>query len=318
MTFELKQVIVHGCCVIAVASVAAKCCGAQTEKEIYRSYRVDAAVVSFDASQSLSSFRGHGSGSGSPGATLGYSTPETDVRILLLVESNRFYADVTLQSRGASGEDDAKTNRIDLTNLRPTFVDLGADKEGRAYQLNLTPSVTVQRLSPEPFQLAADDLYRLRFHSSRVMLNDKQYIGRMSASDATVFSIDVCDVASLEFSLRHLKDAKPWGRLQDGKITLNHPDGTSIEIGNVTNGSDDRLISGGPYQVWVRWEKPQHTSQEYRAELVAYRDRVTSGATPATAGTLATIDKELAREPGPWVISSGARDPSNAEFVRDE
>jgi hypothetical protein len=161
-------------------------------------------------------------------------------------------------------------------------------------------------------------LYRLRFHSSRVMLNDKQYIGRMSASDAQVFSLDVIGIASLEFSLRHLKDAKPWGRLQDGRITLTHPDATSIEIGNVTNGSGDRLVDGGPYQVWVRWKAPEHTVDEYRAELVAYRDRVKSGEIAATDGTLAAIDKELAREPGPWVIGSGARDPSKDEIVRDE
>lgn len=318
MIHELKQVIVYGCCVLAMVSATVMRCDAQPEKETYRSYRVDAAVVSFDASQSLSSFRPHGSGSGSPGATLGYCTPDTDVRILLLVESNRFYADVTIQGRAQSGANDAKKNRFDLTNLRPTFVDLGADQDGRIYQLNLTPSITTQLLNPEPFQLAADDLYRLRFHSSRVMLNDKQYIGRMRASDAIVFSVDVCDVASLEFSLRHLKNAKPWGRLQDGQITLNHPDGTTIEIGNVTNGSDDRLVGNGPYLVWVRWEKPLHTTEEYRAELTAYRDRVKSGDIPATAGTLAAIEKELAREPGPWVISSGAREPANAEVVADE
>jgi hypothetical protein len=309
----------HGCCVLAMASATANRGDAQQEKETYSYYHLDAKVVSLDASQSLASYRSHGGGSGSPGANLGYYTPDTEVRIQLIIESNRFYADLTIQGRNESDESDAKKERIDLTNLRPTFVDLGADKDGRTYQLNLTPSVTSVRLSPEPFQQAADNLYRLRFHSSRIMLNDKQYIGRMFASDAQIFSVDVCGVASLEFSLLHLKDAEPWGRLQNGQITLNHPDGTSIEIGNVTNGADDRLISGGPYLVWVRWGKPKQTVEEYRAELAAYRDRVKSGDEPATAGTLAILDNSLAREPGPWVTSCGARDnPARDEIVRDE
>ena len=318
MIHELKRAVVHGCCVLAVASATAKSCDAQQEQETYKSYRVDASVVSFDESRSLASVREGGRLSGSPGATLGSSTPDSDINILVLVEANRFYADVIIKGRGKSDASDAKKQRIDLTNLRPTFVDLGTDQDGRVYQLNLTPSVETQLLSPEPFEKAADDLYHLRFHLSRVMLNDKQYIGRMLASNAQVFSLEVCDTASLEFSLHHLKDAKPWGRLQDGQITLNHPDGTTIEIDNVTNGSDDRLVGGGPYLVWVRWEKPQHTGEEYRAELAAYCDRVKSGDTPATAGTLAALEKELAREPGPWVISSGAREPSKGEIVRDE
>ena len=319
MILKLTRAVVLWCCVLAVVGAMVNPSSAEQEKENYSYYHVDAQVVSLDASQSLASYRSHGGGSGSPGSTLGYSTPDTEVRIQLMVESNRFYADLTIQGRGESDENDAKKERIDLTNLRPTFVDLGTDKDGRTYQLNLTPSVKSVRLSPEPFRKAADDLYRLRFHSSRIMLNDKQYIGRMLASDSQIFSVDVCGVASLEFSLRHLKDAEPWGRLQDGQITLNHSDGTSIEIGNVTNGAVDRLISGGPYLVWVRWGKPKQTVEEYRAELAARRDRVKSGDVPATAGTLAILDRELAREPGPWVTSCGARDnPRSDEIVRDE
>jgi hypothetical protein len=318
MILKLTRAVVLWCCVLAVVGAMANRSAAEQEEETYSYYRVDARVVSLDANQSLASYRSYGGGSGSPGSTLGYPIPEAKVRIELTVESDRFYANVTICRHGESEEDDAKKRRIDLTNLRPTFLDLGADQDGRVYQLNLTPSVTSVRLSPEPFQKVADDLYCLRFHSSRITLNDKQYIGRMLASDAEVFSVDVCGTASLEFSLCHLKDAEPCGRLQDGQITLNHPDGTSIEIGNVTNGADDRLISGGPYLVWVRWGKPKQTVEEYRAELAARRDRVKSGDVPATAGTLAILDRELAREPGPWVVSSGARGLRSDEIVRDE
>ena len=49
----------------------------------------------------------------------------------------------------------------------------------------------------------------------------------------------------------------------------------------------------GPYQVWVRWKKPQVTGDEYRAQLTSYRDKIKSGDMPATEGALAAIEKEL-------------------------
>jgi len=91
----------------------------------------------------------------------------------------------------------------------------------------------------------------------------------------------------------------------------------------VGSGADDRLVAGGPYVVWVRWNKPHQTVEEYRTELVAYRDQVKSGAANVSRGNtnadaLAFIEQELAREPGPWVTSSGARDVPKQEIVRDE
>ena len=256
-------------------------------------------MISLDASQSISSYQAHGHGSGTPGSKLRYSTPTTEITIDLVLESNHFYADVITHSRHKSGEAGEKKQQIDLTNLRPTSIDLGADNEGRSYQLNLTPNVVSTRLSPKPFQEAANDLYQLRFHASRIMLNDKRYIGRMLTSDADFFSIEVCGLASLEFSLHHLKGAEAWGKLQNGQITLNNPDGTSIEIGNVTNGMDDHLVDGGPYIVWVRWKTPTQTVEEYRTAMAEYREKVRSGAAgtgPATSvnEALAVIDQELA------------------------
>jgi hypothetical protein len=323
MTLNLGQAIVRCSCVVTVVGAMTNWTFAKQEKESYSYYHVDAAVVSLDASQSLASYRAHGSGSGTPGSTLGYSTPETDIRIELSTESNHFYANVTTHGHDKPDEEGAKKQRIDLTSLRPTSLDLGTDKEGRVYQLNLTPSVTSVRVSPKSFREAADDLYRLKFHSSRIMLNDRRNIGNMLASDADVFSLEVCGTASLEFSLRHLKGGEPWGKLQNGRITLTNPDGTSIEISNVSNGADDRVVGGGPYIVWVRWDKPHQTVEEYRAAMTAYRDQVKSGAANTGAANsvkdaLARIDQELAREPGPWVTSCGARELQKSEIVRDE
>jgi hypothetical protein len=318
MTRDLFRNVVLMCCVIAVLATAGRCHAEGTAKPLddeFKYYWVDANLISLDANQSLSSYRGGGQLGGSPGATLGTSTPDSNISILLSVEKNRLYADLTIEKEDKQEAAKAKKQRFDLTDLRPQVVDLGTT-EGMTYQLNLVPSVKTVPLRPKPFSEAADDLYRLGFHSSRVMLNDEQYIGRMLATDAQLFSMDICDVASIEFSLHHLKDAEAWGRLQDGRITIQHPAGTTIEIDNVTNGSDARLVDDGPYVVWVRWNKPQNTAAEYRAQLSAYLDQIKSGEMAVSDDRLAIIEKELARKPGPWVISSGAREPSQAEIVR--
>src|SRR3954466_8342661 len=323
MNHKLCAFFVYWCNALAITGVTASQSFAAQAKDSYSYYQVDASVVSLDASQSLASYRSGGKGSGTPGAQLGYSTPEVEISIALLLESDHFYADVMTRPHGKEGDDGAKKQRVDLTSLRPTSLDLGTDKDGRAYHLNLTPSVVSVRLKPKSFREASDELYRLQFHASRIILNDKTYVGRMLASDSQVFRIEICGVASLEFSLRHLKDAEPWGHLQNGQITLSHPDGTSIEIGNVTNGAGDHLVEGGPYTVWVRWKKPQQTVDEYRAALSQYRDQLKkdapkTGTTDTTAKALAAINQELVRKPGPWVTSCGACDLPKKEFVGDE
>jgi hypothetical protein len=280
-----------------------------------KTYWVDAVMNSFDASQSIDSYRGGGGLGGSPGSTLGTSTPDVDINIQVSLAAKHFYADVTIEDRHKTEKSSPQKQRFDLTDLRPQVLELGTAKDGRTYHLNLIPRVQTHQVKPKPFAEAADDLYRLKFHQSRVILNDEQYIGRMLATDSLVFSMEVNDVASIEFSLLRLKDAKPLGRLQDGRITMLHPDGTTLEIDSVTNGADDRLVGDGPYQVWVRWNRSQVTGDEYRAQLAAYRDQIKNGDMFGQEGALAAIDKELARKPGPWVVSTGAREPSKNEIV---
>jgi hypothetical protein len=309
--------------VLTAAGLSAIQSFAAQAKDSYSYYHIDAAVISLDANHSLSSFRSGGKGSGTPGAQLGYSTPEVEITIALLVESNHFYADVTTRPLAKSDKAVEKKQRIDLTGLRPTSLDLGTDKNGRAYFLNLVPDIVSISLKPKSFQQVSDDLYRLQFHASRIVLNDKQYIGRMLASDAQVFNVDICGVASIEFSLRHLKGAEPWGRLQNGQITVTHPDGTTIEIGNVTNGTEKNLVEGGPYTVWVRWKKSEQTVEAYRKSLSEYRDQlkkgsVKNGTANTAAEALAVIEQELAREPGPWVTGCGACDLPKDQFVPEK
>jgi hypothetical protein len=306
--------IVQSCSLIALVSVSATC-GAAAPPEEIKTYWVDAVMNSFDAQQSLDSYHGGGELGGSPGSTLGTSTPDFDISIQLSVAEHRFYADVTIEDRAQAEKSSPKKQRFDLTTLRPQAIELGMAKDGRTYHLNLFPRVRTHKVRPKPFSEATDDLYNLKFHSSRVILNDTHYVGPMGASDSIVFSMEISDVASLEFSLKHLKNAEPWGRLQDGRIILAHPDGTTIEIDNVTNGSDNRIVGNGPYVVWVRWNQPQVTTEQYRAQIASYREQIEKGTMHANENALAVIDKELARKPGPWVVSSGGRLPRKDEVV---
>ena len=151
------------------------------------------------------------------------------------------------------------------------------------------------------------------------MLNDREYIGRMLASDSQLFSMDVCDVASLEFSLRHLKDAKPWGRLQDGRITLRSP----RRHYDRNRQRHQRFRRSTCWQWTVSGVGPLGKATAHGRKSIVPSSppiaiKVKSGEMPATAGALAAIEKELERKPGPWVISSGAREPSKKEIVADE
>ncbi len=295
--------------------------GAEQPKKSFNYYYVDAYLVSLDAKQSLASYKNEGYVSGTPGSTIGNSTPNVEISIELNVESSRFLADVT--TTNSKKPEDKKMQRVDLTNLRPMSIAIETDKDGRTYQLNLVPTIKTATLAPQPFHALTDGMYGLRFHASPIMLNDKQIIGNMMASDSDYFNIEICGLASIEFSLRHLKDAKPWGTLSNGEIRIANPDGRFITISNVTNGPDKQFVSGGPYTVWVRWNKPQATIDEYRGALKAQRELLAKDASTNTPNdtknmAIARIDQELAREPGPWVIGCGSHTLRKNEYIRDE
>src|SRR5918992_426460 len=90
----------YWCGVFAIIGMTASRCFAAHAKDSYSYYQVDASVVSLDAKQSLASYRSGGKGTGTPGAQLGYSTPEFEITIALLLESKHFYADVTTRPHG--------------------------------------------------------------------------------------------------------------------------------------------------------------------------------------------------------------------------
>ncbi|MCA9259195.1 MAG: sigma-70 family RNA polymerase sigma factor [Planctomycetales bacterium] len=132
--------------------------------------------------------------------------------------------------------------------------------------------------------------------------------------------VEQLPLAEIEFSLHRLKDAQPWGVLQDGRIAITHPDGTSIEIFSVANGADERIASGGPYRVWVRWNKPSTTATEFRKSIADFRENLAADARNGNAerkARLEQLDKELARDPGPWIVGCSGGDLNPRDVVED-
>lgn len=287
--------------------------------EVVRSYQVEARVYSLNPQQGLDSVKTHGSGWGTPGSTLGYGFPAAkdpgDVRIDITQQGDRLLANLAITSKQSPKE---KRHKIDLTDMKATSYELSQDQNGRTYAINLTPKVIETNITPSSFEKATADLYRLKFSASSVILNEEQYVGRMLASDASVISVQICGVADIEFSLHPLKNAEPWGQLQQGRLLLTNPNGTSVEITNVTNGTDNRITSGGPYRVWVRWKSEVPSVDEYRKSLHAIKKQLVSNGpvvlpngetlvNPSTNMLLERIEAELKRKPGPWVIGCAAQ-----------
>jgi hypothetical protein len=85
------------------------------------------------------------------------------------------------------------------------------------------------------------------------------------------------------------------GTLENGVITIRHESGTTLQISDVKNGTNQDVLSGGPYRVWVRWKKPSQSIEEYRESLksqsASLRERIKKGELSLPEGTLERLEK---------------------------
>ena len=145
--------LVRCCCSLSIVGGLASSGLANEEAKPFRYYYVGADVVSLDAKQSLASYESHGHVDGAPGSTIGSCTPDTNISIQISVESDRLYADVTLTPDAKAADKTEKKQRVDLTNLQPTSIEVGS-KDGRTYRLNLVPTVKTIEVTTRPFRRA--------------------------------------------------------------------------------------------------------------------------------------------------------------------
>jgi hypothetical protein len=263
-----------------------------------RQYYVNATPFSLKPGDELATYHGYGSGGTSPGSTFGFGVNDHGRRFEVLVtgklSSNRFGAVVKIIPEKEDGRTPAQDKEYDLSDLQPKSVELARDDDGRVYRLNLLPHIQ-EPPQPKQFKVRELNLDAWTFPASPVVINDEDYVGELSAGTGPIAEFEVPGLAKVEFSLLHLKNAAPYGTLQNGMVNIIHPNGTTVRISNVKNGTNAEVLGGGPYQVWVRWDKPRETLDEYhktlKAMIAGMKDQAKKGELSLPPGSLERVKK---------------------------
>jgi hypothetical protein len=294
--------------------------GAASSGFVFRDYIVDASVASYMPGGGIETYEMRGGmTSAQASLSLGLSVGEISAfaAIRPRMDEGRFLVEIDIEPAEAKESLAFEAQTLDLSDVKPTAVRLAVDATGRVYQLNLSPSVRVTDRTPRPLDVEKLRLQNWRFPNSPVLVNDAMYVGQISCAQSPVAMLGISSVADVEFALEEMTDSKPWGVLADGVVTITHPEEhTTIQISNVSNGGPYAMtLPGGPYQVWVRWKAPEYTAEEHHQTMAEVRARIV--AERGTAAGLEQLDQQLAREPAPWIYSSGIRGFNKGERVAE-
>jgi hypothetical protein len=307
--------------VVAVSSAAALA-QEKAEDSVTRQFWADAKVLSFRPGEELATYRGQPNGGIGPGGTLtlgiGMAQRHFEVKMVARLKGQRFLINVTVTPEEEDKQTRAQTIDYDLTDLNQRSLEIARDDDGRIYRLSLVPSI-MERAKPRQFKTEELRLENWTFPSSPVIVNDQDYVGRLSFGSSPVGWCDIPGLAKIEFSLFHLKDALPIGTLEKGVINIVHESGATVRISEVKNGANQEVLEGGPYRVWVRWSKPSQTMEEYREDMKKYlaslREQVRKGESAIAPGTLERLEKSS--EAGRIVLlGGGVRGFDDGELVR--
>jgi hypothetical protein len=284
--------------IIALLGSSTRAQEQKLEDAYSRQFWADAKVLSLKPGEESATYHSFGGGGVGPDGTLrlgiGDQRRHFEVRVAAKVRSQRFVANVTVKPSKEDTQTKAQEIDYDLSDLTPRTLEIARDDDGRVYRFSLVPSI---REKPVPVQFKVADL-RLEnwsFPSSPIILNDHDYIGTFAMGRAPLAWCDIPGVAKVEFSLLPLKDALPIGTLEKGVINIAHESGTTLRITDVRNGTNQDILSGGPYRVWVRWKKPSQTIEEYREsfkrQIASLKERIKSGDLSLPTGTLERLEK---------------------------
>lgn len=294
----------------AAAVLSALLVGPVLAADEVRVYNVNAKTASYVPGDALDSYRQSGEGNASVGGTVGLGVnidgKECTVQYTARIRDGALLADVTL--RGDRWND--KRSELDLSDLKPQTIDLGEAADGRRFHVTFTPSVSRVRTEPKALADEAVVFGQWHFRSSPVIVNDAMYVGRLGGG-GQVARFEISDIGSLEMSLEEIEGWRPWGVLKDGVVTIRRPDDqTTVEVLNAKNGPSNAAFTlpGGPFRVWVRWDDPRSTSAEDWEQLREQREKVIANGIDPQDPRVALIDKQLAREPSPWIVSCGFYD----------
>lgn len=246
--------------------------GQESAPRLSNYYSLEARVFSVDESDVLGSYEGHASGSTDGwGGKLGLGVAEDNrifvVKIAANQKDRRFTANLSIHPDASDRQTKARdVEEIDLSDLKSRTIDLVKAEDGRVYRVTIVPRV-LQQIEPRTFRISDLRMDTWRFEDSTVILNDQDYLGSLNASGLEIAFVDVPGLAKVEFSLLPLTGAKPEGVLENGTLRIKHNDET-LRITNVKNGIGSSTLPGEvPYHVWVRWNKPSQTIDEYRESM---------------------------------------------------
>ena len=285
-------------CITTLLTVATEAFGENPTNVAARQFYLDIQLLSMNPQDGLDSYRGYGGGgAGGPKASLGlFANDERkfSLDVETTLRSKEFIARVVVKPDKSDTNTKPMNREFVLSNLKPQSIEIARSDDGRVYRVQLFPRI---KEFPKPRTLDTDALRlaQFSFQSSRVILNDQTYIGRMSMSSGQLASLDLSGLALVEFSLVPFRDAEPAGTLKDGVVNITHKSGTSLQISDVTNGVHREQLAGGPYQVFVRWSEPSMTDAEYRqqlAETIAHvKKQIESGDLPAGNDWLKRLER---------------------------
>ena len=270
----------------------------KTDDAAVGQYHVKADLFSYRPGAETTTYRSYGSvGAGPNGTSISYVSEGKrlfEVRIAGRLKSHHFKVEVMITPGQLDTETKAQKLEYDLSDLNPKSLEIAQDADGRVYRLNLMPQIN-EFPKVIPFRISDLHLDCFGFPASPVILNDVDYLGEMTCSSGSLAWCDIPGLAKIEFSLSHLKNSSPLGSLKDGIVNISHESGTTIRITNVKNGANAEVLRGGPYQIWVRWNKPTQSVEEYREslkQLIAdLKERVKNDELSLQPGSLERLEK---------------------------
>ena len=288
-------------CVVGMWSFAmtSEAFGENATAVSFRQYYLDIQLFSMIPGGGLESCREYGDGGAGVNSSVGFFANDErqfSVNVDASMREREFVATVRVKPKDSDKTTKATNRELTFSDLRSQTIEIALSDDGRVYRLHLLPRI---KEFPKPRVLDTGQLQldHWSFQNSPVILNDQDYVGRMSMSSVELASIDLPGIAKIEFSLLPFRNAKPVGSLKAGVINIVHESGISLHISDVTNGIHHEQLLGGPYQVFVRWSEPSMTATEYRKELVKtiahVRKQIESGDLPAGKDWFKRLERSL-------------------------
>ena len=283
----------------------------------YTNLRV--GIRSWKPGNALATHRKYSSGSCSNGGTVGIGTVgnsgfNADIRCI--PDRDRIAAEVAIRPANSNKTLVASKSVVDMSDMRPKFMEVTKDDDGRVYFLVIEPEIIEAKL-PRAFTTKELSPFDWDFPQSPVILNDDVYLGRIGMSGGSLAGITIAGVADLQFSLRKLKDAKPIGLLQGGTLTITLEDAV-IVISGVRNGANKQTLEG-PYKVWVRSTGEDVLNDQYRhlmkTTLEAIKKRRTEGDIVITDEVIERF-KGFVEEGRPMLMGSSASDVCDKDLTK--